>query len=739
MPSKYRYGVVLDAGSSGTRVHVYRWLKTAVARAIATKEQLHQLPVIKTKNKKWTKKVHTGISTFASNAQDVGPDHLKGLLDFAMEVVPEAEVSETPIFLLATAGMRMLKESEQKAILAEVCKYAQSKTDFYLPDCDDHIQIIPGETEGLYGWIAANYLVGGFNAPVQHEHPNENHHTYGFLDMGGASAQIAFAPSATETQKHADDLKLLRMRTIDGRASEYQVFVTTFLRYGANEARTRYIESMHKDTSTSSTPNSLPDPCLPTGLSIFPNGTIIPPNTSADAHSSDSLIGSGKFDACLKNTYALLDKDAACPNEPCLFHGIHAPAIDFSINHFIGVSNFWHGTHEIFNMGYKDQAYDLTTYQERVAEFCNSDWGTLQGRIAEHEWGTKINEAAAVDVCFKAAWIINLLHEGIGIPRVGLEAADPSKNDKTPKPAEGTKDVVEAAKEEGFIAPFQAVNKIDNTEVTWVLGKMILYAASQIPPSEARALDVGFGSNDPKLIGLPEDFEHGGSQPDGFVPDFDLKDYPAEADDDEGLVLEPSKEGLGEQWKDTLLSTANAAGRTPGYVLFGLIFVVVGILLCGRDRRANLYRKILSPLRGADPYRTSSDSTRRQGRSKLPFGLSFRREGTKYERLMEEGDAAGPLSDPQTFELANVSSSSSANHSSDDDAASLSSKSSGRRNNGRATPRRAGMSPFLEDGVGNGNLISQAVGLGLGPPGGEGQRSRTASPSRTRMGKQSVD
>ena len=185
---QHSYGVILDAGSSGTRVYVYNWKTAANARASASAAELQRLPEIKTK-KKWRKKVHPGVSTFGEKPEEVGPEHLAELVKFALDIVPPEEVENTPIFLLATAGMRLLPEHQRAQVLENICGYFQRETKFQLPDCDLHVQVIPGETEGLYGWIAANYLLGGFDAPDEHEHGN-GHHTYGFLDMGGASAQI---------------------------------------------------------------------------------------------------------------------------------------------------------------------------------------------------------------------------------------------------------------------------------------------------------------------------------------------------------------------------------------------------------------------------------------------------------------------------------------------------------------------------------------------------------------------
>lgn len=56
---KWQYGVILDAGSSGTRVYVYRWLKASKAKDKADDEELRSLPVLKTKED-WALKTHPG-------------------------------------------------------------------------------------------------------------------------------------------------------------------------------------------------------------------------------------------------------------------------------------------------------------------------------------------------------------------------------------------------------------------------------------------------------------------------------------------------------------------------------------------------------------------------------------------------------------------------------------------------------------------------------------------------------
>ncbi|KAH9897303.1 GDA1/CD39 family-domain-containing protein [Xylariomycetidae sp. FL2044] len=628
MGKKWRWGVILDAGSSGTRLHIYRWQDPAKVLKDATYDELHSLPVLETKDK-WTKKIRPGISTFGEHPEDVGPDHLQSLIDKALKHIPDAKQADTPVFLMATAGMRLLPAQQQRAVLSETCAYFRQNTRFYLPDCDAHIQVIPGETEGLYGWLAANYLLGGFDDPQSHAH-GKNHHTYGFLDMGGASAQIAFAPNETVAESHGDDLKLVRMRTMNGAPLEYKVFSSTWLGFGVNKARERYVEDLFSRLLIDGE-HEVPDPCLPKGLRTTEKGDIVEGVTK-----ELELVGTGEFDECLRTTKPLLGKDMPCSDEPCLLNGQHVPPIDFDVNHFVGVSEYWHTTHGVFADGSDDAAYDFNTYQKKVMDFCSQSWEKIDSSVDARK---KDPSKEAQEACFKASWLINMLHEGIGIPRVGLEP--------TPTPGINvTKAIGEAAKEKGFLAPFQAADEINDVEISWTLGKMVLYAAGQVPPSDSQHLPVGFGSN---VKGVPADFQYGGSNYNVTVADEYEDDWSDTAED----IIDHAKSKSG-----------------SGSFFFILIVLLLAFMFWKRDRRMRLYGKVNRLMR----RHRRPGNPRKEGRgfSTLTNKL-FGRSPHNYERVMEEGDF-------DQFELGDISS--------EDDHSDSSGVSRVGRSSGLATPKQ---------------------------------------------------
>ena len=132
--------------------------------------------------------------------------------------------------------MRLLSPEQQAAVLQTTCDFLRFHSDFRIDrpssagPCGSSVRIITGEEEGLFGWIAVNYLMDGFGPS------NSDRSTYGFLDMGGASTQIAFEPGPEEQEK-AQNLVEVRLRLIGGEEISHKVFVTTWLGYGTNQAR----------------------------------------------------------------------------------------------------------------------------------------------------------------------------------------------------------------------------------------------------------------------------------------------------------------------------------------------------------------------------------------------------------------------------------------------------------------------------------------------------------------------
>lgn len=398
-----------------------------------------------------------GLSSFSNHPQDL-PTYLTPLFNHATSLIPKDQLSQTPIYLLATAGMRLLPKSSRKEILRSTCSFIKNQTSFKVVEkvisdkasvstskgdpseveedesgCGESVRVISGEEEGLLGWISINYLMDGFqfqssvkdgissstsNEKGKGKGKGKHDHTFGFLDMGGASTQIAFEPSKKSLKQSgleissdlnkgkgfeidekekikpslstsssnknenqtktiggggsetSEELTSISLNLLDGSTTEHKVFVTTFLGFGTNVARERYSFSILEDflrnnssllsssTSTSSSPlpssaslsTSIPDPCLPTDLilNFTPTSqqrqeltTSISTNKYGTLPDSFDFKGTGNFTKCLELTEPLLDKHAACNHPPCLFHGVHTPEIDFEVDRFVGVSEYW--------------------------------------------------------------------------------------------------------------------------------------------------------------------------------------------------------------------------------------------------------------------------------------------------------------------------------------------------------------------------------------------------------------
>jgi Golgi apyrase len=267
------------------------------------------------------------------------------------------------------------------------------------------VQIISGEEEGMWGWVAVNYLMDGFgHAPrsdsellplapltdppagsssdsptlvdVKHHSP-----TFGFLDMGGASTQLAFSPTDSELERSGyprDNLRQVSLRLLSGEDVSWSVFVASWLGFGTNKVRDRYVE-----TRLEGEQDTIEDPCLPVGL-------------RKKSSSGPTFVGTGDFSTCLSMLHPLLLHSEPCPTPHCLFAGLPTPHIDFAREDqrgFIGVSEYWYTAQQVLGLG---GVWDWAEWERGMGEFCARDWDDVKAEM-EREKGWKGAQVSCFD------------------------------------------------------------------------------------------------------------------------------------------------------------------------------------------------------------------------------------------------------------------------------------------------------------------------------------------------------
>lgn len=207
LPMPTHYAMVIDAGSSGSRVYLFSY-KTDTAVPVITEVM--------------NASVQPGLSSFANQPTSAGAS-LKPILDSANQKIQSLGIDAKTISIsvYGTAGMRLLDDKTQTAIYADVKNYLQKNYAFKV----GNVQTITGQMEGMFGWLDVNYL----SATLQ------NGKTIGSIDMGGASTQIVF-----EVDSYDDPTNQLRLK-INGK--EKVVYSKSFLGLGLDESR----KEMNKD------------------------------------------------------------------------------------------------------------------------------------------------------------------------------------------------------------------------------------------------------------------------------------------------------------------------------------------------------------------------------------------------------------------------------------------------------------------------------------------------------------
>ena len=87
----------------------------------------------------------SGIATF-SKSPETAFTSIQPLLEFALSHIPASQHSRTVLYILGTAGMRLLPKEEQGTIVEVLYERVSQEYPFYLPK--DGVQVISGKMEG---------------------------------------------------------------------------------------------------------------------------------------------------------------------------------------------------------------------------------------------------------------------------------------------------------------------------------------------------------------------------------------------------------------------------------------------------------------------------------------------------------------------------------------------------------------------------------------------------------------
>ncbi|NXF12964.1 ENTP4 diphosphohydrolase, partial [Smithornis capensis] len=419
------YGIVVDCGSSGSRIFVYCW-----PRHNGNPHDLLDIKQMRDRNRKpVVMKIKPGISEFASSPEKVS-DYISPLLSFAAEHVPRSKHKETPLYILCTAGMRILPEGQQKAILEDLLTDIPVQFDFLFSD--SHAEVISGKQEGVYAWIGINFVLGRFEHTDDEDEPLVQVHipgsesqdsifrkrTVGILDMGGVSTQIAYEVPKTvsfaspQQEEVAKNLLAEFNLGCDAHQTEhvYRVYVATFLGFGGNAARQRYEDSLGTSTvlrnrllgqQTGLSPESpLLDPCLPLDAQdeIQHNGQLL------------HLRGTGDFSLCREMIQPFMNKTNETQTS---LNGVYQPAVHFQNSEFYGFSEFYYCTEDVLRMG---GDYNAAKFTKAAKDYCATQWPVLRERFDRGLYASHADLHRLKYQCFKSAWMYEVFHSGFSFP-----------------------------------------------------------------------------------------------------------------------------------------------------------------------------------------------------------------------------------------------------------------------------------------------------------------------------------
>uniref|UniRef100_A0A7N9ATQ0 nucleoside diphosphate phosphatase n=1 Tax=Mastacembelus armatus TaxID=205130 RepID=A0A7N9ATQ0_9TELE len=215
-----QHGIMFDAGSTGTRVHIFKFQMESREAPKLVHETFRA--------------IKPGLSAYADDPEKCTAGIME-LLQVAKSSIPPSMWNITPVVLKATAGLRLLPGEKAKHLLDQV-RAVFLESPFL--SREDSVSIMDGTDEGG---------LHGADSP-----------TVGMLDLGGGSTQITFSP---QDEKTIQTSPIDYIRSFQMFNNTHTVYTHSYLGLGLMSARLAVLGGVDASPSVGGS-TELVSPCL---------------------------------------------------------------------------------------------------------------------------------------------------------------------------------------------------------------------------------------------------------------------------------------------------------------------------------------------------------------------------------------------------------------------------------------------------------------------------------------------
>lgn len=401
-----QYVSMIDAGSTGSRIHVYKFNNCGAAPELEDEVLFKMTAKIEGQS--------SGLSAYKDDPEKAA-ESLDSLLDAALEKIPDSLKACSPIAVKATAGLRLIGPEKSNKILDAVRHRIETKYPFPLVSKEENgVAIMDGSDEGVYAWITTNYLLGKIGGP-------DHSPTAAVFDLGGGSTQIVFEPTFEGLSSGGMPEKLAdgdHKYELDFGGRKFSLYQHSHLGYGLMSAREAILATLVNDlheehkADRSWMEKPIVNPCYSAGMSklarvVLPDGHALGKelklNFTGPAWAAPAQ--------CRSLAERILKKDAGCKLAPCSFNGVHQPSMAKTF-----------AREDIYFLSY---FYDRTQPLGMPESFTLREMSDLANRVCggEKEWDVFTSVPGALEEigdrpehCMDLNFMLALTHTGYEMP-----------------------------------------------------------------------------------------------------------------------------------------------------------------------------------------------------------------------------------------------------------------------------------------------------------------------------------